>query len=210
MRSFPTLAATVAALALGCGLLVACAAPAAPPPSTAPASVDDSATVAPQPAPPPGRGPELADADDDGIADQDDRCPNEAEILNGIDDDDGCPDHEPIMRHVGDPSVVGRVGFAAERAVVAGEGRALLADVARILIANPTVELEIQGHTDDRERAPGLDVARAGAVRDALVARGVPAARLTVAGYGATRPRVRAASEADRAQNRRVEFVLKE
>jgi len=32
------------------------------------------------------------DADGDGIADADDRCPNEAEDFDGFEDDDGCPD----------------------------------------------------------------------------------------------------------------------
>jgi hypothetical protein len=32
------------------------------------------------------------DADQDGIIDNDDLCPNQSENYNGIDDKDGCPD----------------------------------------------------------------------------------------------------------------------
>jgi OOP family OmpA-OmpF porin len=36
--------------------------------------------------------PRIEDADDDGIADADDRCPNEPETRNAFEDRDGCPD----------------------------------------------------------------------------------------------------------------------
>jgi outer membrane protein OmpA-like peptidoglycan-associated protein len=45
-------------------------------------------------------------------------------------------------------------------------------------------------------------------VRDALVALGVPAARLMARGYGATKPVAPDTTRAGRAQNRRVEVRL--
>ena len=37
------------------------------------------------------------DSDGDGIANRDDRCPTEAETVNGVDDDDGCPEQNPTL-----------------------------------------------------------------------------------------------------------------
>jgi len=39
--------------------------------------------------------PDRHDSDGDGIADDGDKCPKEAETKNGVQDDDGCPDSEP-------------------------------------------------------------------------------------------------------------------
>ena len=42
------------------------------------------------------------DNDGDGLLDEVDRCPNEAETKNGFDDDDGCPDQLPDFARLGD------------------------------------------------------------------------------------------------------------
>jgi len=54
--------------------------------------------------------------------------------------------------------------------------------------------------------AKGLGEARAAAVRDALIARGVPAERLRAQGLGAARPIADNQTESGRARNRRIEF----
>jgi len=51
-----------------------------------------------------------------------------------------------------------------------------------------------------------LSEARAAAVRDALVARGVPAERLRTRGFAARRPIADNLTEGGRARNRRIEF----
>lgn len=61
----------------------------APPPASAPAVVSGPQTVVPPIAP---AGPPPGDADADGIPDELDRCPYEAEDKNGFRDDDGCPE----------------------------------------------------------------------------------------------------------------------
>ena len=65
----------------------------------------------------------------------------------------------------------------------------------------------MQGYTDDRgsdELNQKLSEARAKAVADYLVTKGVDAARLTSAGYGESKPIAANDTEAGRAQNRRV------
>jgi outer membrane protein OmpA-like peptidoglycan-associated protein len=90
--------------------------------------------------------------------------------------------------------------------------QAVLQSVALTMIAHPEIEvLEIDGHTDDLgsdEWNQKLSVSRANAVRSALIGLGVPAARLTVQGFGKSKPLVWGADEDSRQRNRRVEFVI--
>jgi outer membrane protein OmpA-like peptidoglycan-associated protein len=69
--------------------------------------------------------------------------------------------------------------------------------------------LRIEGHTDPVGRSAfnrSLSQARAAAVRDALIARGVPAERLRAQGFAARRPIADNRTERGRARNRRIEF----
>ncbi len=85
-----------------------------------------------------------------------------------------------------------------------------LAGVIRRCVADTaTLKLEIGGHTDSQ----GSDVnnqrlseARAQAVREALVGRGVPADRVEAVGYGETQPVADNGTAEGRAQNRRTEI----
>ena len=67
----------------------------------------------------------------------------------------------------------------------------------------------IVGHTDNVGEAQNnqrLSEARAAAVREALLQRGLPATRLQTAGFGETRPLADNESAAGRAANRRIDF----
>lgn len=71
-------------------------------------------------------------------------------------------------------------------------------------------KLTIEGHTDASGSAAHnqtLSEQRAAAVKAYLVGKGIDAARLNTAGFGASRPVAANASELGRAQNRRVELV---
>lgn len=103
------------------------------------------------------------------------------------------------------------VTFQSGSATLTAQGDAVLAQAAAILASHPQVRLRIEGHTDTTgspDANLALSLARAGAVRGALVARGIAADRLTVAGFGETRPKVPDTSPANQAINRRVEFVV--
>jgi outer membrane protein OmpA-like peptidoglycan-associated protein len=77
------------------------------------------------------------------------------------------------------------------------------------LTRNEGVSVEIAGHTDNKGTAEynkKLSLTRAQAVRDYLVAKGVPTARLSATGYGFEQPVDTNDTDEGRANNRRVEF----
>ncbi len=82
----------------------------------------------------------------------------------------------------------------------------------QILKENPTIKVEIQGHTDNvgsNEYNQKLSEQRAQAVVNYLVQQmGVDPSRLIAKGYGESKPKVSNATPEGRAQNRRVEFVV--
>ena len=87
---------------------------------------------------------------------------------------------------------------------------AFLNELVDVLQSRRSLKLEICGHTDgDGSDADNLALSerRAGAVRDYLVSRGVEAKRLSIKGYGESKPIRRGNSEQDKATNRRVDFV---
>lgn len=85
----------------------------------------------------------------------------------------------------------------------------ILNRVLRILNDNKSVELEIDGHTDNSgspETNLKLSQERADAVRTWFIGKGVAAERLTAVGRGETQPLTSNLSAKGQAQNRRIEF----
>jgi outer membrane protein OmpA-like peptidoglycan-associated protein len=71
--------------------------------------------------------------------------------------------------------------------------------------------ITVRGYTDDmgtESHNLQLSEERAKVVKDYLVYKGVSSSRLTVKGYGATAPKYANDTEANRAKNRRVEFLI--
>jgi OOP family OmpA-OmpF porin len=76
----------------------------------------------------------------------------------------------------------------------------------------PTANIEIAGHTDGAGETVAnqtLSEKRAQAVMDFLVKAGLPASRFTPVGYGSTQPVASNDSDEGKAQNRRIEFVVR-
>ena len=85
----------------------------------------------------------------------------------------------------------------------------ILRTLALLLIQNPRIRLEIQGHTDNigsRQYNVCLSYRRAKAVKELLVAEGVSAAQLLPVGYGFEKPIANNETVEGRYRNRRIEF----
>ncbi len=101
------------------------------------------------------------------------------------------------------------VNFELGKAVLLPISRDILGEVARSLVANPQVRVEVAGHTDStgsRAVNERLSLARAESVKAYLVENGVGAERMEVQGYASTQPVATNRTASGRAQNRRVEL----
>jgi OOP family OmpA-OmpF porin len=154
-----------------------------------------------------GRGCPL-DSDADGVTDGLDRCPGtpRGTPVNP----DGCPKAAPLFTPERESSLVLEgVYFEYDSAVLAAESRSVLDRVAASLIDWPEVRVQVEGHTDSKGREAynlALSRRRAEAVRTHLIERGVAAGRVSVEGYGESRPVDDNGTESGRARNRRVEL----
>lgn len=101
------------------------------------------------------------------------------------------------------------VNFELGKAVLLPVSRDILEEVARSLVANPQVRVEVAGHTDStgsRALNERLSLARAESVKAFLVENGVAAENMEVQGYASTQPVASNKTALGRAQNRRVEL----
>lgn len=160
------------------------------------------------------------DSDKDGVFDQQDRCPNTAPGTRV--DAVGCPVIQEVVQAAArplfqivegkaQPLILKGVNFRTGRSDLTPSSFTVLNEVAASLVANPTVKIEIGGHTDStgaRAKNLQLSLARALAVRAYLVSRGVSPDRLVARGYGPDRPIADNRRIEGRAQNRRVELNL--
>ncbi len=86
-----------------------------------------------------------------------------------------------------------------------------LNNTVQVLNDYPEIKLEIGGHTDNvgkPERNKELSQKRADAVKQYLVDKGINPDRLIAVGYGQEKPVTENKTKADKAKNRRTEFVL--
>ena len=150
------------------------------------------------------------DNDNDGIADTDDKCPDEAETFNDFEDEDGCPDKKPeVAVKKGQAIVLKGVTFASGSALLTPESKQILEKVVRTLLENKEIEVEIRGYTDNTgsyETNVRISQQRADAVREYLVANGVPFSRIKTMGFGPANPIAPNNTREGRAKNRRIEF----
>src|SRR3990172_4677222 len=86
---------------------------------------------------------------------------------------------------------LGDVLFDLDRFTLRAEAREKLAKLSGIVLGNPGLRLDVEGHTDSSgsdEYNQKLSENRAGAVRTYLVEQSVPESSITARGYGKTRP----------------------
>ena len=146
------------------------------------------------------------DTDGDSVPDYLDKCPT----VPGTIENDGCPEIKKEVRSLFTKAMQG-IQFETGKAVIKKSSYAILKQIAKVFIDNPTYQVEIQGHTDNvgnKDMNLQLSEKRANAVRDFLIKEGVDANRMTAVGYGDTCPVASNKTSKGRAQNRRVEFVV--
>lgn len=143
------------------------------------------------------------DGDNDSVVDRLDKCPGtraDAQV-----DVAGCEIKEEIR--------LPGVNFESNSDRLLPGAESVLRDAAATLQRNPTIKVEVAGHTDSDGAADyneGLSARRAATVRDYLMARGVSADRMTTRGYGEAQPISDNATASGKAQNRRVVLRITE
>ncbi len=145
--------------------------------------------------------PVILDSDRDGVTDDIDLCPGTppGTPVNEV----GCEPKKPV--------VLRGVNFELDSAKLMPESMAILDKVAKTLIANPKLEVEIAGHTDATgSEAYNLKLSqrRASTVVIYLSQQGISSDRLVAKGYGESQPLTTNKTKAGRAENRRVVFNI--
>ena len=106
----------------------------------------------------------------------------------------------------------GTISFESGRSVLDADSAGLLDRLIETALRCPSAHIEVAGHTDgDGEDAfnQALSEKRAQAVVDYLVKAGLPADRFTATGYGSTQPIASNDTAEGKAQNRRIEFLVR-
>jgi outer membrane protein OmpA-like peptidoglycan-associated protein/tetratricopeptide (TPR) repeat protein len=112
---------------------------------------------------------------------------------------------------VGESYQLKNIYYATSSADLKPESEIVIDEFAEFLKANPTITVEIQGHTDNVGNANdnlALSNNRAYTVKEMLEAKGIQGSRIKAKGYGATKPIADNSTETGRAKNRRTEFVV--
>jgi outer membrane protein OmpA-like peptidoglycan-associated protein len=112
---------------------------------------------------------------------------------------------------VGNKVILKNIFFDTNKFDLQAESKAELLKLVEFLNVNPTVHIEISGHTDNVGAVQfnqTLSENRAKSVYQYLVTNGIPAARLVYKGYGETQPIAPNTTDENRAKNRRTEFMI--
>ena len=116
---------------------------------------------------------------------------------------------QPI--EVGNKVILKNIFFDTNKFDIKGESKSEMQKLVEFLNLNPTVRIEVSGHTDNVGNDQSnqiLSENRAKSVYRYLIANGVSAARLTYKGYGETQPVASNDNDEDRSRNRRTEFKI--
>jgi len=112
---------------------------------------------------------------------------------------------------IGSTIVLKNIFFDLGKASLRSESTNELERLGKLLYDNPTLKIEISGHTDNKGSAElnkKLSDNRAKAVVDYLISKGITGDRLTYVGYGKDQPIASNDNEDGRQQNRRTEFKI--
>lgn len=113
---------------------------------------------------------------------------------------------------VGQTIRINNIYFETAKAVLKPASFPELDKLTKFLIDNPTIVVEVVGHTDNvgkPDKNLQLSRWRARAVEQYLEKNGVAASNVSFNGFGSTKPIANNKTKEGKAQNRRVEFVIK-
>ncbi|MDR0966532.1 MAG: OmpA family protein [Myxococcales bacterium] len=156
----------------------------------------------------------VLDRDGDGILDEVDACPDQPGIPDADPKKHGCPRKLKMVIVKEDKiEIRQQINFATGKSLIRGaKSFQILDEVVLVLSDNPRIKkLSVEGHTDSTGKATmnkKLSQARAEAVVDYLVSRGVDPSRLDAMGFGPDNPIATNKTAAGRAKNRRTEFNI--
>jgi outer membrane protein OmpA-like peptidoglycan-associated protein len=105
------------------------------------------------------------------------------------------------------------VHFALDKDNISAASAKVLNRIVQVLLENPNIVVELQGHTDPRASdAYNLDLGkrRANSVRNYLIRKGIDPARMTIRSLGETQRRTDGETRLDYARDRRVELIYKD
>ncbi len=151
----------------------------------------------------------IPDRDGDGIPDEDDLCPDEP----GVPEFGGCPD-TGVQLNIVDGKIIpsGKIEFQRRTSTLTQASEVVLLELANDLKASPQIRLvRIEVHLESGGREPQniqLTNARANAIRNFLVSKGVSPVRVQGVGYGSKYPIKPNTTPENRAANNRVDFIL--
>ncbi|SEF60290.1 OmpA family protein [Flavobacterium urumqiense] len=175
------------------------------------------------------------DADGDGVADKDDKCPTVAGPKENagcpwpdtdgdgvLDKDDKCIDVRGTVANQGCPEVSEEVMKKLNeysRTILFDSGKSTfkkqtyptLQSITSILKEYPYSRFLVEGHTDSdgsNEMNQTLSENRAAAVKNYLIENGIAADRLKSTGFGETKPIATNKTAKGKAMNRRTEISL--
>ncbi len=112
---------------------------------------------------------------------------------------------------VGEKVLLNNIFFEYAKATLRKDSYPELDRIAESLKENPSLSIEIQGHTDNVgsiETNQKLSEERAGAVKTYLLSKKIPSSRVTSIGFGETKPISSNDTDEGKAKNRRVEFLI--
>jgi outer membrane protein OmpA-like peptidoglycan-associated protein len=111
----------------------------------------------------------------------------------------------------GNKIALNNVWFEQSKPVLLPSSYGELERLVQILIENPTIKIEIDGHTDnvgDPKKNQKLSEDRVKTIKNYLINKGISATRLTGKGFGGSKPIASNTKEETRKLNRRVEFTI--
>jgi OOP family OmpA-OmpF porin len=127
-------------------------------------------------------------------------------------------DYEPIVLDIelekaseGTSAVLENIFFDVDKYELKEKSVTELKKILRFLNENPSVRIEISGHTDNTGSAAynvQLSEKRAQSVNNYLVSQGISQSRLTPKGYGSQQPIASNDTEEGRQKNRRIQFKI--